>query len=233
MHNAGDYIDLKSYEAKMRHLIDSYIGAKESEKISAFEDLTLIDLIVNRGKDAVEELPDNIKKDEGAVTETIENNVRRVIIEEMPTNPKYYEKMSVLLVKIIKRRKEAANDYEAYLKEITQLAKKVSNPSDSTAYPENINSGGKRALYDNLDQDESLALTLHEDLMQTKPDGWRGNRIKERKVFGIDWLVKLYKVGLFFLPCFNCFINTRFILNKFIMAKNGFFNFSFSTFNSI
>ena len=48
MHNAGDYIDLKSYEADMRHLIDSYIGAKESETISSFEDLTLIDLIVNK-----------------------------------------------------------------------------------------------------------------------------------------------------------------------------------------
>ncbi|NLJ19446.1 HsdR family type I site-specific deoxyribonuclease [Globicatella sulfidifaciens] len=191
MHNAGDYIDLKSYEANMRHLIDSYIGAKESEKISAFEDLTLIDLIVNRGKDAVEELPVSIKKDEGAVAETIENNVRRVIIEEMPTNPKYYEKMSVLLDEIIKRRKEAADDYEAYLNEITQLAKEVNNPGESADYPEEINSGGKQALYDNLDQDESLALALHEDLMQTKPDGWRGNRIKERKVlFAIKRHVK-------------------------------------------
>src|SRR5699024_10202244 len=92
MHNAGDYIDLKSYEADMRHLIDSYIGAKESEKISAFEDLTLIDLIVNQGHAAIKELPENIQKDQEAVAETNENNVRRLIIEEMPTNPKYYEK---------------------------------------------------------------------------------------------------------------------------------------------
>src|SRR5690625_3303605 len=53
MHNAGDYIDLKSYEANMRHLIDSYIGAKESEKISAFDVLTLIYLIVDIGIGAV------------------------------------------------------------------------------------------------------------------------------------------------------------------------------------
>lgn len=182
MHNAGDYIDLKSYEADMRHLIDSYIGAKESEKISAFEDLTLIDLIVDKGRGAVKELPENIQKDQEAVAETIENNVRRLIIEEMPTNPKYYEKMSVLLDEVIERRKEEAADYEAYLKEIMELAKQVNNPSESTDYPHSINSGGKQALYDNLGQDENLALTLHEDLMQTKPDGWRGNRIKERKV---------------------------------------------------
>src|SRR5690625_1486398 len=143
MHNAGDYIDLKAYEADMRHLIDSYIGAKESEKISAFDDLTLIDLIVDRGQDAVEELPENIQKDQEAVAETIENNVRRLIIEEMPTNPKYYEKMSVLLDEVIQRRKGEAADYEAYLKEIIELAKQVNNPSESTSYPRTINSSGR------------------------------------------------------------------------------------------
>ena len=32
-----------------------------------------------------------------SVAETIENNVRRLIIDEMAVNPKYYEKMSALL----------------------------------------------------------------------------------------------------------------------------------------
>ncbi len=31
------------------------------------------------------------------MAETIENNVRRLIIDEMAVNPKYYEKMSELL----------------------------------------------------------------------------------------------------------------------------------------
>ena len=64
--------------------------------------------------------------------------MRRLIIEEMPTNPKYYEKMSVLLDEIIERRKEEAADYEAYLKEIIELAKR-NNPSESTNYPDTIN----------------------------------------------------------------------------------------------
>lgn len=33
-----DYVDLKLYEPAMRHLIDAYIRAKDSEKISAFDD---------------------------------------------------------------------------------------------------------------------------------------------------------------------------------------------------
>lgn len=48
---SGDYIDLKMYEPAMRHLIDTYITAYESEKISAFDDLNLVQLLVERGVD--------------------------------------------------------------------------------------------------------------------------------------------------------------------------------------
>ena len=47
---SGDYIDLKMYEPAMRHLIDTYIHAGESEKVSAFDDMSLIQLIVERGR---------------------------------------------------------------------------------------------------------------------------------------------------------------------------------------
>ena len=52
---------MKAYEPAMRHLIDTYISAEESEKISAFDDMTLIELIVKRGEDAVQALPKSIK----------------------------------------------------------------------------------------------------------------------------------------------------------------------------
>lgn len=47
---SGDYIDLKVYEPAMRHLIDTYIRADDSEQISVFGDLTLVELIVERGR---------------------------------------------------------------------------------------------------------------------------------------------------------------------------------------
>ena len=50
---SGDYIDMKMYEPAMRHLLDTYIRAEESEKLSVFDDLTLVQLIVERGEDAV------------------------------------------------------------------------------------------------------------------------------------------------------------------------------------
>ena len=65
----------------MRHLLDSYVRAEESEKVSAFDDMTLVDLIVNRGEDALQELPSGIRNNLEAMAETIENNVRKVIID--------------------------------------------------------------------------------------------------------------------------------------------------------
>ena len=46
---SGDYIDLKLYEPAMRHLLDSYIYAEESKKISAFDDMTILQLILLKG----------------------------------------------------------------------------------------------------------------------------------------------------------------------------------------
>jgi type I restriction enzyme R subunit len=179
---SGDQIDLKAYEPAMRHLIDTYIDAEESKKISAFEDLTIIDLIVKDGVDAVDNLPQNIRKDEKAVAEVIENNVRRLIIEKNPTNPKYYEKMSVLLDEIIRDRKNKSIDYANYLKTIAELIQNLKNPSGMTTYPKSIDSNSKRALYDNLDNNEEAALKVDEAILKNKPDDWRGNVIKEREV---------------------------------------------------
>ncbi len=109
---SGDYIDLKMYEPAMRHLIDTYIRAEESEKVSAFDDLSLVQLIVERGSRAVDALPAGIRKNEEAVAETIENNVRKLIIDEQPINPKYYDKMSELLDALIEQRRQGVLDYK-------------------------------------------------------------------------------------------------------------------------
>jgi len=179
---SGDYIDLKSYEPAMRHLIDTYISASDSRKISAFDDLPLVDLLINKGISTIENLPGGISKDPEAVAETIENNVRKLIIEETPTNPKYYERMSLLLDELIRQRKAEVKDYKAYLTKIVELAAKVKNPADSESYPASLDSNAKRALFDNLGKDESLALAIHQAIVTTKKDSWRGNKIKEREV---------------------------------------------------
>ena len=179
---SGDYIDLKVYEPAMRHLIDTYISAEESEKISAFDDLTLVQLIVERGEDAIDSLPNSIKKNKEAVAETIENNIRRLIIDETPTNPIYFEKMSVLLDELIKARKQEAINYKKYLEKIVELTRRITKPETSSSYPKTLNSKAKRALFDNLNRDEKLAIDIDAAIIKTKKDDWRGNKIKKKEI---------------------------------------------------
>ena len=116
------------------------------------------------------------------MAETIENNLRRVITDEMPINPKYYEKMSELLDTLIQERQNQAREYEQYLASIVELARQVQNPTGGTAYPKSLNTPAKRALYDNLGKDEQLAIKVDAEIQRTKKDGWRGSKIKEREV---------------------------------------------------
>jgi type I restriction enzyme, R subunit len=180
---SSDYLDMKQYEPSMRHLLDSYIRADESEKISELEDLGLLELIVRKGTDALNSLPKSIKSDPAAVAETIENNIRRTIIDENPVNPKYYEQMSELLDALIQQRRENAIDYQTYQENVKKLAQQVIQPnSQSFNYPPSINTTAKRSLYDNLGQDEVLALRIDTVVRDTKKEGWVGNRFKEREV---------------------------------------------------
>lgn len=178
---SGDYVDLKQYEPAMRYLIDSYIDAENSKVLANFDDFSLIDLLVKRGEKALETLPNNIKNNPKAMAEAIENNLRKVIIEQSPTNPMYYEKMSVLLDEIIKLKNSETLNYQHYLQQIIALSTKVKKP-ETTAYPSTINTNAKRALFDNLDKNEKLAVALDEKIRRTKKPGFRQQKQKSRAV---------------------------------------------------
>jgi len=192
---SGDYIDLKKYEADMRYLLDNYIRAGESVKLSSFDDMSLIQLIVERGVDFIHDLPEGMQRDPEAAAETIENNVRRRIIEKSGTNPLYYSKMSELLAKIIEERKRQKDDYKDYLAKIVELTKKVEHPEEYANYPSEVkHSAAMRALYDNLPGDlktTDMVLNLHDKILMAKPDKWRGDKAKEKVILrGIHTLVE-------------------------------------------
>ena len=177
---SGESLDLKAYEADMRHLIDTYIEADEPRKISPFDNMGLLDLIVKTGiANAIATQLGGLKGNKDAIAETIENNVRSKIIKEHLNDPAYYEKMSALLDEIIAARKAKAIEYEEYLKRIAELAKRV-EAGQAEETPEKLDTPGKRALYNNLDQNEELALRIDETVRKTRPDGWRGVQAREQ-----------------------------------------------------
>jgi len=180
---AGEDVDFKQYEAGMRHLLDTYIQAKPSETLSNFEDTGLIDLIVKLGAGALDKLPDGIKKDPEAVAETITNNMRKVIVDERPMNPKYYDRMSELLDALLDERRKGALDYKAYLEKLLKQASHLGKGEGTgVEYPTWADNGARRALYDFLDEDEGAATAVDRAVRHSKPDSWIGNGLKEKKV---------------------------------------------------
>ena len=180
--HSGETLDLKAYEADMRHLIDNYIQAEESVVVSPFGDIPLLDLIVNSGiSDAIGTLPQGIKSNQQAVAETIENNVRQKIIRDHLIDPAFFEEMSTLLTAIIHERKNQALSYSDYLTKIAELAKKV-NEGKKDNVPEILTTQSQRALYNNLSNDVSLAMACDEAVRYSKQDNFRGDLVKERNI---------------------------------------------------
>ncbi len=184
---SGETIDLKAYEADMRFLIDTYIKAEESEKVSPFDDISLLDLMETNMNEAIDSLPKGIKGNKEAVAETIENNVRSKIVEEHLLDPKYFDQMSILLQELIERRKAETISYQEYLIEMANLIRQV-NQGKKDDIPVSLNTKGKVALYHTLG-DESLALLCEETIQYAKQEGFRENVQKQKVLKGA-----IYKV---------------------------------------
>ena len=199
---SGESLDLKAYEADMRHLIDTYIEADEPRKISPFDGMPLLELIVKTGiANAINSRFGELKGNKDAIAESIENNVRKKIIKEHLSDPAFYDKMSTLLDEIIAARKAKAIEYEAYLMKIAELVKQVEVGHDQNI-PEILNTPGRRALYNNLtgvsaqsgvntaadsavmsaDRALDLAVRLDAVVKHERADGWRGVQARENVI---------------------------------------------------
>lgn len=181
---AGEDVDFKQYEAGMRFLLDTYIQADASETVSDFEDTGLVQLIVELGGGALDKLPKGIRNSPEAVAETVANNMRKLIIEEHATNPKYFDKMSELLDAIIEERRRGAIEYQDYLAKLLETAVQLGRgeSDDTHKYPAWANNGAKRALVDFFLPDERLAVEVDTAVLHSKPHAWVGNPLRERKV---------------------------------------------------
>jgi type I restriction enzyme R subunit len=123
-----------------------------------------------------------MRSDKSAVAEAIENNIRKLLVDRNPINPRYYDRMSELLDEIIAERRRAALSYRAYLEKVTEFVRQIDAGPSSSAYPPTIDTPAKRAFYDNLGCDEATVVAIDRTILASRQDDWRTDRMKTNRI---------------------------------------------------
>lgn len=197
--HSGEELDIKPYEADMRHLINTYIQADPAADLGHLSSLSLTEMIIETGiHDAIaRKLNDKGKLSKNAIAEGIINNVRKTIIRDQLTDPKFYEEMSKLLADLIKQKRDDTDSYEKFLQEAEALVKRLAKKQPTAGIPAILHGNPEAiALFNNLasipattfqcpvDADEKAVLALEIDLAMREqaPAGWRGDETREKQV---------------------------------------------------
>ncbi|MBD1877147.1 type I restriction endonuclease subunit R [Nodosilinea sp. FACHB-131] len=197
--HSGEELDIKPYEADMRHLINTYIQADPSETLGNLSDLTLTDAIIATGiHDTIaQKLNKKGNLSKNAIAEGIINNVRKTIIRDQLTDPRFYDEMSKLLDDLIKQKRDDTESYEEFLKAAEALAQKLGRKQPTDGVPAELHGKpGAIVLFNNLPTIEAttfqcpesseeiavLALTLDKAMRERAPAGWKGDETREAQV---------------------------------------------------
>ena len=184
MLRSGDSTDLKQYNAMMRQLLDQYVQAPKSNVLEKLDDFSFLDIIdANKTEDdpdGIEPIIEGEKEMGGqpAAAETIASNVRKYIIRKRDANPDYYDKLSEKLNKILEEMKQHTEEYKEQLRKLVAILREIRGSKQE--YPSDINTDGKKALYDNLGKDETLALRTYLALKENAEVGFRENKMRLR-----------------------------------------------------
>jgi type I restriction enzyme R subunit len=197
--HSGEELDIKPFEADMRHLLNTYIQADPASDLGDLKSLTLTELIIETGiHDAIaKKLNEKGKLSKNAIAEGIINNVRKTIIRDQLTDPKFYSEMSKLLDDLIAQTRTDAASYETFLEKAEELVKRIAS-QDLTGDVPAVLHGRPEAivLFNNLEsipatsfecpEDEGekakLALELDLAMREKAPAGWKGDETREKQV---------------------------------------------------
>lgn len=205
--HSGEELDIKPYEADMRHLLNTYVQADPAADLGELGEMSLTELIIETGiHDAIaRKLNEKGKLTRNAIAEGIINNVRKTIIRDQLADPRFYAQMSKLLDDLIKQSRADAAAYEEFLRKAEALVKRLAAKQPDEAIPAALN--GKReatVIYSNLPgilaagrtkaagvaeseaeySNERLRLALEIDrvMRERAPAGWRGDQAREAQV---------------------------------------------------
>ena len=204
--HSGEELDIKPYEADMRHLINTYIQADPAASLGEMDRHSLVELIIKTGiHDAIaRKLNEKGKLSKNAVAEGIINNVRKTIIREQLTDPRFYEEMSRLLADLIKQRRDDTKSYEEFLRKAEALVKKLAKGQPEGNIPLELHGKPEAAvIYNNLpdilalftsavmesgtdceygNTRLELALKIDRAMREQAPAGWKGDDTREKQV---------------------------------------------------
>ena len=206
--HSGEELDIKPYEADMRHLINTYIQADPAEDLGNLSSLSLTELIIETGiHDAIAKRLNQKGKlslSRNAIAEGIINNVRKTIIRDQLTDPKFYDEISKLLEDLIKQNRDDTAAYEKFLQKAEELVKKMARKDGGEDLPLELSAKPQAAvLYRNLEsilanatppntvQEQAaeygnkrlqLALQLDQAMREQAPAGWKGDDTREKQV---------------------------------------------------
>lgn len=205
--HSGEELDIKPYEADMRHLLNTYVQADSASPQGNLGDLSLTELIIQTGiHDAIAK-KFNAKGtlSKNAIAEGIINNVRKTIIRDQLTDPRFYAEMSALLDDLITQSREGAAAYEEFLRKMEALVKRLAPKQPEADVPAMLH-GNREAIviFRNLptilaasqaaadvaaeSQAEyqgclaRLALDIDRVMREQAPAGWKGGHAREAQV---------------------------------------------------
>ncbi|XHX75697.1 MAG: type I restriction endonuclease subunit R (plasmid) [Stenomitos frigidus ULC029] len=190
--HSGEELDIKPYEGEMRYLINTYILADPAQNIGNLSELSLTQAIIETGiHDAIaQKLNQKGQLSRNAIAEGVINNVRKTIIRDQLTDPRFYGEMSKLLDDLIQQKRDDTQSYEQFLKDAEALVKRLGKQQPDADLPAVLHGNPEAiVLFNNLssipattfqcptDEDEkaALALTLDRAMRERAPAGWKGD----------------------------------------------------------
>jgi len=204
--HSGEELDIKPYEADMRHLLNTYIQADPADPLGSVDNYSLLELIVETGiHDAIaQKLNAKRKLSQNAIAEGIINNVRKTIIREQLTDPRFYEDISKLLDDLIQQWRNNTLAYETFLQRAEALVRRMADGHGTDDIPpELMDRREALVIYNNLpdilaasrpagqvrehsaDENEhrlALALEIDRAMREQAPAGWNGDAARESQV---------------------------------------------------
>ncbi len=181
----------------MRHLLNTYIQADPAADLGQLGEMSLTELIIETGiHDAIaRKLNEKGKLSKNAIAEGIINNVRKTIIRDQLTDPRFYDQMSKLLDDLIRQSRADTAAYEEFLRRAEALVRQLAAKEPGQGVPAVLH--GKRqatVIYNNLPQiltgdrtksaEELASLALEIDMVMREraPAGWKGDQAREAQV---------------------------------------------------